>query len=129
MVGEATDSVQVRDGARINTAASKSTARLERETKHLATTDGLALTKAFMRIKEPGLRRRIVELIEEIAGDHLNCNRETMRLFLTSHLMLRPPLHVHFRGAADAQGTYALGRPGAIDRSMGEGGDPDRNNG
>jgi len=35
----------------------------------LATIDGLALTKAFMRIKEPKLRRRIVELVEEIAGD------------------------------------------------------------
>jgi hypothetical protein len=38
----------------------------------LATTDGLALTKAFMRIKEPRLRRRIVALVEEIAGDELN---------------------------------------------------------
>jgi transcriptional regulator with XRE-family HTH domain len=38
----------------------------------LATTDGLALTKAFMRIKEPRLRRRIVALAEEIAGDDLN---------------------------------------------------------
>jgi transcriptional regulator with XRE-family HTH domain len=38
----------------------------------LATTDGLALTKAFMRIKEPSLRRRIVDLVEEIAGDDLN---------------------------------------------------------
>src|SRR5215510_11696329 len=28
----------------------------------LATSDGLALTKAFMRIKEPRLRRRIVDL-------------------------------------------------------------------
>ena len=35
----------------------------------LATTDGLALTKAFMRIKKPKLRRRIVDLVEEIAGD------------------------------------------------------------
>ncbi len=34
----------------------------------LATTDGLALTKAFMRIKEAKLRRRIVDLVEEIAG-------------------------------------------------------------
>jgi transcriptional regulator with XRE-family HTH domain len=33
----------------------------------LATSDGLALTKAFMRIKEPRLRRRIVDLVEEIA--------------------------------------------------------------
>jgi transcriptional regulator with XRE-family HTH domain len=34
----------------------------------LATSDGLALTKAFMEIKEPKLRRRIVDLGEEIAG-------------------------------------------------------------
>src|SRR6266478_2159078 len=33
----------------------------------LATSDGLALTKAFMQIKEPGLQRRIVGLVEEIA--------------------------------------------------------------
>ena len=33
----------------------------------LATTDGVALTKAFMRI-EPRLRRRIADLVEEIAG-------------------------------------------------------------
>jgi transcriptional regulator with XRE-family HTH domain len=37
----------------------------------LATTDGLALTKAFMRVKDARLRRRIVELVEEIAGDDL----------------------------------------------------------
>ena len=35
----------------------------------LATSDGLALTKAFMRIKNPKLRRRIVDLVEQIAGD------------------------------------------------------------
>jgi transcriptional regulator with XRE-family HTH domain len=34
----------------------------------LATSDGLALTKAFMRIKEAKLRRRIVDLVEEISG-------------------------------------------------------------
>jgi hypothetical protein len=38
----------------------------------LAASDGLALTKAFMRITEPSLRRRIVELVEQIAGDDLN---------------------------------------------------------
>jgi len=38
----------------------------------LATRDGLALTKAFMQITEPGLRRRIVHLVEEIAGDDLS---------------------------------------------------------
>jgi transcriptional regulator with XRE-family HTH domain len=34
----------------------------------LATSDGLALTKAFMLIEEPKLRRRIVSLVQEIAG-------------------------------------------------------------
>jgi len=34
----------------------------------LATSDGLALTRAFMEIKEPKLRRRIVDLVEEIAS-------------------------------------------------------------
>ena len=36
----------------------------------LATSDGLALTKAFMRIGDSKLRRRIVDLVEQIAfGD------------------------------------------------------------
>jgi transcriptional regulator with XRE-family HTH domain len=35
----------------------------------LATSDGLALTKAFMRIKDPKLRRRIVDLVSQIAGE------------------------------------------------------------
>ncbi len=34
----------------------------------LATSDGLALTKAFMRINDSKLRRRIVDLVEQIAG-------------------------------------------------------------
>jgi len=34
----------------------------------LATSDGLALTKAFMRIDDSKLRRRIVELVEQIAS-------------------------------------------------------------
>ena len=34
----------------------------------LATSDGLALTKAFMRIEDPKLRRRIVDLVEQIAS-------------------------------------------------------------
>ena len=38
----------------------------------LATADGLALIRAFMRIKEPTLRQRIVELVKEIAGDDLS---------------------------------------------------------
>ena len=35
----------------------------------LATSDGLALTKAFMRIGSAKLRRRIVDLVEQIAGE------------------------------------------------------------
>ena len=35
----------------------------------LATSDGLALTKAFMRIKNGKLRRRIVDLVEQIADE------------------------------------------------------------
>src|SRR5690242_16365065 len=34
----------------------------------LATSDGLSLTKSFMRIKSSKLRRRIVELVEQIAA-------------------------------------------------------------
>jgi hypothetical protein len=33
-----------------------------------ATSEGLALTKAFMRIKEPAVRRLIVKLVQQIAG-------------------------------------------------------------
>ena len=35
----------------------------------LATADGLSLTKSFMRIKNGKLRRRIVDLVEQIAGE------------------------------------------------------------
>jgi transcriptional regulator with XRE-family HTH domain len=35
----------------------------------LATSDGLALTKAFMGIKDAKLRRRIVDLVEQIVAD------------------------------------------------------------
>jgi transcriptional regulator with XRE-family HTH domain len=35
----------------------------------LATSDGLSLTKSFMRIKDQKLRRRIVDLVEQIAGE------------------------------------------------------------
>ena len=35
----------------------------------LATSDGLSLTKAFMRIQDPKLRRRIVDLVQQIAGE------------------------------------------------------------
>jgi transcriptional regulator with XRE-family HTH domain len=34
----------------------------------LATSDGLALTKAFMKIRDSKLRRRIVDLVEQIAA-------------------------------------------------------------
>lgn len=35
----------------------------------LATSDGLALTRAFVRIKDAKLRRRIVDLVEQMAGE------------------------------------------------------------
>ncbi len=35
----------------------------------LSSSDGLALTKAFMRIKHPNVRRRIVDLVEAVAGE------------------------------------------------------------
>jgi transcriptional regulator with XRE-family HTH domain len=35
----------------------------------LSTSDGLTLTRAFMRIKDPKLRRRIVDLVQQIAGE------------------------------------------------------------
>ena len=35
----------------------------------LATSDGLALTKAFMRLKDAKLRRRIVDLVEQMASE------------------------------------------------------------
>ena len=38
-------------------------------TEFLASSDGLALAKAFTRIQEPEVRRRIVGLVEDIAGD------------------------------------------------------------
>jgi transcriptional regulator with XRE-family HTH domain len=37
----------------------------------LSSTDGLALVKAFTKIKEAKLRRRVVQLVEEIAGDEV----------------------------------------------------------
>ena len=37
-------------------------------TDFLATRNGLALTKAFMKIKDAKLRRNIVNLVEDIAG-------------------------------------------------------------
>jgi len=38
---------------------------------YLASTDGLALTKAFMQIKEQSMRRCIVDLVERIAEERL----------------------------------------------------------
>jgi transcriptional regulator with XRE-family HTH domain len=41
---------------------------LDYSTSLLSTSDGLALAKAFMRIENSKLRRRIVDLVEEMAG-------------------------------------------------------------
>jgi transcriptional regulator with XRE-family HTH domain len=36
----------------------------------LATSEGLALTKAFMKVNDPKLRRRIVDLVEAMVGEN-----------------------------------------------------------
>jgi transcriptional regulator with XRE-family HTH domain len=46
----------------------------------LATSDGLALVKAFTRIKEPKLRRHIVHLVQEIADNDRVKNGRAHRL-------------------------------------------------
>ncbi len=38
----------------------------------LASSEGLALTKAFMRIRDPKVRRRVVDLVEAIVGEDEN---------------------------------------------------------
>jgi transcriptional regulator with XRE-family HTH domain len=38
----------------------------------LATSDGLSLTKAFMRIPDAKRRRRIVDLVQQIAGEEVD---------------------------------------------------------
>jgi transcriptional regulator with XRE-family HTH domain len=48
----------------------RQTAALDYVSDFLATTDGLALTKAFMRIKDARLRRSIVKLVEDIVGEN-----------------------------------------------------------
>jgi transcriptional regulator with XRE-family HTH domain len=45
----------------------------------LATSDGLTLSKAFMRIKEPKLQRRIVHLVQEIADNNRIKNGPVLR--------------------------------------------------
>jgi transcriptional regulator with XRE-family HTH domain len=42
----------------------------------LATSDGLSLTKAFMRIKDAKLRRRIVDLVQQLAGEDGEVNEK-----------------------------------------------------
>jgi transcriptional regulator with XRE-family HTH domain len=49
-------------------AGTKDAASASYVSDFLATSEGLSLTRAFTRIKEAKLRRRIVDLVEEIAG-------------------------------------------------------------
>ena len=37
----------------------------------LATNEGVQLNKAFVRIKDPKLRRKVVELVSAMAGDEM----------------------------------------------------------
>jgi len=52
-------------GARVKSGAPSSPSYVS---DFLATRDGLVLTKAFMRIKQPAVRRCIVKLVRQIAG-------------------------------------------------------------
>ena len=50
-----------------STSAANSAA-LSSVSDFVSTMEGLRLTKAYMRIKPPSLRRRIVKLVQELAG-------------------------------------------------------------
>ena len=64
----------------------------------LATSDGLSLTKAFMRIPDPKLRRRIVDLVQQIAGGDV----ATMAAFAASHNPIPPRAAAEVLAAAKA---------------------------
>lgn len=53
-------------GAEIADAGDAST-RLVAE--FLSTLDGIALNRAFMQIRDPKLRRKVLEMVKELAGD------------------------------------------------------------
>ena len=55
------------EGAPVNSNAPRRAPSPAYVSDFLATSDGLALTKAFMRISDSKLRRRIVDLVEQIA--------------------------------------------------------------
>ena len=58
---------------RVDSSLHKETLRLRGSYQdYLAPSDGLNLTKAFMRIPNPELRRSIVDLVEGIAGSDEN---------------------------------------------------------
>jgi transcriptional regulator with XRE-family HTH domain len=52
-------------------AASDAPTSLAYVSDFLATSDGLALTKAFMKVKDPKVRRRIVDLVEAMVGEEV----------------------------------------------------------
>jgi len=57
------------EGAPQQSAKSQGKTEPDFVTEFLATHDGLTLTKAFMQIEDAKLRRRIVNLVEHLAGD------------------------------------------------------------
>jgi hypothetical protein len=66
----------------------------------LTTTDGPALTKAFMLTKDPTLRRRIVNLVQEISAT------DDRRIPLTNPLSWRAEhVVVHVSRVAELLGT------------------------
>ncbi|MDJ1158753.1 helix-turn-helix transcriptional regulator [Chelatococcus sp. SYSU_G07232] len=57
------------DAAHVNGEGFAETPAAAYVSDFLATSEGVQLTKAFVRIKDPKLRRRIIDLVATIAGD------------------------------------------------------------
>ena len=71
------DGAPIPPGAPVAKGASPSPSYVN---EFLATSDGLALTRAFTRIKGPVLRRHIVHLVQEIADNDRITNGRAYRL-------------------------------------------------
>ena len=81
----------------------------------LATSDGLALTKAFMRIKDAKLRRRIVDLVEQIAGEDKRLTRAAPRRSRPPTCDACPRLAHILTARADTARNHAQDSTGAAD--------------
>ncbi len=84
----------------------------------LATSDGLALTKAFMRIPDAKLRRRIVDLVEQIAGERRTVRRVAQagdRALATRRTMRPLPTNAHILTAVRDTARNTPHQDGAVE--------------